>query len=186
MKNFKEFVEYAKKNPGKLVFGSAGLGTATQLRIEALKFRAGIDILHVPYRGSADALNDLLPGNVHMMNEINVLPHVKAGKLILLNINHTSRHPEFPDVPTLSEAGVKDADVPIWYSVWGPPGTPKDIATKLHAKIAELAKSDEMKAKMRGINVEVPIQTPAEMKAHLVADTKANGDVIKAANIKLE
>ena len=84
VKTFKELIEYAKKNPGKLAYGSAGLGTATQLRIEMLKYRAGIDILHVPYRGSADALNDLLPNTVQMMNEINVLPHVKAGKLILL------------------------------------------------------------------------------------------------------
>ena len=70
-----------------------------------LKYRAGIDILHVPYRGSADALNDLLPNTVQMMNEINVLPHVKAGKLILLDINYTERHPDFPDVPTLTELG---------------------------------------------------------------------------------
>ena len=96
MKTFKEMVEYAKKNPGKLSYGSAGLGTATHLRLEMLKYRAGIDILHVPYRGSADALSDLLPNTIQMMNEINVMPHVKAGKLILLDINHSQRHPGFP------------------------------------------------------------------------------------------
>ena len=100
-------IDYAKNNPGKLAYGSAGLGTATHLRIEMLKFKAGIDILHVPYRGSADALNDLLPNNVQMMNEINALPHVKAGKLILLNINYPTRHPDFPDVPTLTELGYR-------------------------------------------------------------------------------
>ncbi len=97
VKTMPELLDYAKKNPGKLVYGSAGLGTSTHLRIEMLKVRAGIDILHVPYRGSADALNDLLPGTVQMMNEINVLPHVKAGKLILLNINHSTRNPDFPE-----------------------------------------------------------------------------------------
>lgn len=186
VKTFKEMVEYAKKNPGKLVFGSAGLGTSTHLRIEALKYKAGIDILHVPYRGSADALNDLLPGTIQMMTEINVLPHVKAGKLILLNINHGSRHPEFPDVPTLTELGIAGADVPIWYSIMAPAGTPKDIVTALNAKIVEIAKSDEMKARMAAINTQVPIQTPDEVRDFLAADIARNGEVIKAANVKLE
>jgi tripartite-type tricarboxylate transporter receptor subunit TctC len=186
VKTFKEMIDYAKKNPGKLIYGSAGLGTATQLRLEAMKFRAGIDILHVPYRGSADALNDLLPGTVHMMNEINVLPHVKAGKLILLNINHDTRHPDFPDTPTLTEAGVPDADVPIWYSLWGPPGMPKEIAATLNAKITEIASTPEMKARMQSLNTAVPIQTPGAVRDHLIKDTAANAAIIKAANIKLE
>jgi tripartite-type tricarboxylate transporter receptor subunit TctC len=185
-KTFKEMVEYAKKNPGKLTYGSAGLGTATQMRLEMLKFKAGIDILHVPYRGSADALNDLLPGNVQMMNEINVLPHVKAGKLILLNINHSARNPDFPDTPTLTELGMPDADVPIWYSVWAPAGTPKEIITTFNAKIVELAKGDDMKARLRAINTQAPIQTPEEMRAYLELDSKRNADLIKTANIKLE
>ncbi len=185
-KSFKETIEYAKANPGKLSYGSAGLGTSTHLRIEMLKYRAGIDILHVPYRGSADALNDLLPNTVQMMNEINVLPHVKAGKLILLDINYSERHPEFPDVPTLTELGFPNSDVPIWYSLQAPAGTPKDIVATLHAKIVEIAKGEEMIAKMRSINVVVPIQTPEEMTKHLIEDTARNNEVIQAANIKLE
>jgi tripartite-type tricarboxylate transporter receptor subunit TctC len=186
VKTFKELIEYAKKNPGKLAYGSAGLGTATQLRIEMLKYRAGIDILHVPYRGSADALNDLLPNTVQMMNEINVLPHVKAGKLILLDVNYATRHPDFPDVPTLTELGFPDSDVPIWYLMLAPAGTPKEIVQKLNAKLVEIAKSEEMIAKMRAINVIVPPQTPEEVRAYLVEDTKRNAELIKAANIKLE
>ena len=186
VKTFKEMVEYAKKNPGKISFGSAGLGTTTHLRIETLKYRAGIDILHVPYRGSADALNDLLPGTVQMMNEINVIQHIKAGKLILLNVNYPTRHPDFPDVPTLTELGYPNADVPVWYSVQAPAGTPEDIVEKFHAKLVDLAKSDEMIKRMREINVVVPVQTRAEMAAYLLSDTKANAEVIKAANIKLE
>ena len=185
-KTFKEMIEYAKKNPGKLSYGSAGLGTATHLRIEMLKYRAGIDILHVPYRGSADALNDLLPNTVQMMNEINVIPHVKAGKLILLDINYSERHPDFPDVPTLTEQGYPNSDVPIWFSIWAPVGTPKDIIAKLNARMIEIAKTDDMKAKMRSINVIVPLQSPEEMSKRLEEDTKLNSEVIKAANIKLE
>jgi tripartite-type tricarboxylate transporter receptor subunit TctC len=186
VKDFQEMVAYAKQHPGKLAYGSAGLGTATQLRVEMLKYRAGIDILHVPYRGSADALNDLLPNTVQMMNEINVLPHVKAGKLILLNINYPSRHPDFPDVPTLTELGYRDADVPIWYLVLAPAGTAKDILAKFNATLIELAKSEDMIAKMRAINVIVPPQTPEEIRAYLVEDTKRNAELIKTANIKLE
>jgi len=186
VKTFQEMVEYAKKNPGKLAYGSAGLGTATQLRVEMLKYRAGIDILHVPYRGSADALNDLLPNNIQMMNEINVLPHVKAGKLILLNINSPQRHPDFPDVPTLTELGYPGADVPIWFFICAPAGTPKDVIGKLNAKMVEIAKSDEMIAKLRTINVVVPPQSPEEVGAYLLDDSKRNADLIKAANIKLE
>jgi tripartite-type tricarboxylate transporter receptor subunit TctC len=185
-KTFKEMVEYAKKNPGKLSYGSAGLGTATHLRIEMLKYRAGIDILHVPYRGSADALNDLLPNTIQMMNEINVIPHVKAGKLILLNINHSQRHPDFPDVPTLTELGYPSSDVPIWFSVWAPAGTPRDIVDKLNARVVEIARSDDMKARMASINVVVPIQTPEEIAKRLEEDTRSNAEVIKVADIKLE
>jgi tripartite-type tricarboxylate transporter receptor subunit TctC len=186
VKDFRELVGYAKEHPGKLAYASAGLGTATQLRVEMLKYRAGIDILHVPYRGSADALNDLLPNTVQMMNEINVLPHVKAGKLILLNINYPTRHPDFPDVPTLTELGFAGADIPIWYLVLAPAGTPKDILAKFNATLIELAKSDDIIAKMRAINVIVPPQTPTEIRAHMVEDTKRNAELIKTANIKLE
>jgi tripartite-type tricarboxylate transporter receptor subunit TctC len=186
VKSIKDLVDYAKQNPGKLSYGSAGLGTSTHLRLEMLKLRAGIDILHVPYRGSADALNDVLPGNIHMMNEIVVFPHVRAGKLVLLAINHSERHPDFPDVPTLKEAGIADADVPIWFAMFAPAGTPKGIIDKLNAKIVEIAKTDDMKAKMLAISVRVPLQSPEELGRHLSDDIKLNLEVIKAANVKIE
>ena len=110
-----------------------------------LKVKAGIDILHVPYRGSADALNDLLANNVQMMNEINPMPHVKAGKLILLDISYPERHPDFPGVPTLWEVGYGDAYVPSWYSIWAPAGTPKEIVGRLNAKMVEIAKDPEIR-----------------------------------------
>src|SRR5499426_3052321 len=186
VKTFQEMVEYAKKNPGKLTFGSSGNATSTHLRLEMLKFKTGVDILHIPYRGGADTLTDVLPGTVHMMNEPVALPHAKAGKLILLNINGPVRHPDFPDVPTLTELGIAGADVPIWFSIFAPAGTPKDIIAKFNAKIVEIAKSEDMKAKMLAVNAVVPLQTPQEMAAHLVEDIKANADLIQAANIKLD
>jgi len=186
VKTFPEMIAYAKQNPGKLAFGSAGLGSSSHLRLEMLKLKAGIDILHVPYRGSADALNDLLAGNVQMMNEINPLPHVKTGKLILLNISHPTRFPEFPDVPTMVELGYPDADVPSWYSIWAPAGTPMDIVTKLNAKMLEIAADPEFQQRMLTINVIVPSQTPDEMARHLERDIQSIGALIKATKIALE
>jgi tripartite-type tricarboxylate transporter receptor subunit TctC len=185
-KTFQEMVDYAKKNPGKLAFGSSGLGTATQLRLEMLKLKAGIDILHVPYRGGADSLTDVLANNVQMMNELSSLPHVKAGKLILLNVNHSERNPDFPDVPTLTELGIPGADVPIWYSLWGPAGLSKDIVQKLNTRIADIAQTDDMKARMRAIGAAMLMQTPEQLAKHLIDDTKSNAELIRAANIKLE
>jgi tripartite-type tricarboxylate transporter receptor subunit TctC len=186
VKTFAEMIDYAKKNPGKLSYGSAGLGTSTHMRIEMLNYRARIDILHVPYRGSADSLNDLLAGSIHMMNEINPLPHARAGKLILLNISYPTRSPDWPGVQTLTELGYPDSDVPSWYSICAPAGTPKEIVARLNAKITEIGKTDEMKATLRKISVEAPAQTPDEMRQFLAADIKRNAEVIKVANIKLE
>jgi len=120
------------------------------------------------------------------MNEINVLPHVKAGKLILLNINYPTRSPDFPDTPTLTELGLSGADEPIWYCVWAPAGTSSEIVDKFNAKIREIAATDEMKKKMREISVAMPIQTPAQIAEFKRADIAANAEVIKAANVKLE
>jgi len=185
-KTFKEMVDYAKANPGKLAYGSAGLGTASHLRLEMLKVKAGIDILHVPYRGNADALNDLLANTVQMMNEINPMPHVRAGKLILLDTSYPERHPDFPNVPTLWEVGYGDAYVPSWYSIWAPAGTPPEIIDKLNKKMVEIAGTPEMKTKMLAINVSCPVQTPEEMSRHLAEDTQRNAELIKLTNLKIE
>lgn len=186
VKTFQEMIAYAKKNPGKLAYASSGAGTATHLRIEALKLKAEIDILHVPYRGGADSLNDMLPGNVQMMNEPITMQHVKAGKLILLNINGPQRRPDFPDVPTLSELGITGADIPIWFAVFAPAGVPRDIIAKLNATMIEIAKTEDMKAKLWAVNAVVPLQTPEEIARDLAEDTKINAEVIKTANIKIE
>ena len=186
VKTWKEFIEHAKKNPGKLAYGSSGNGTANHLRLEALKLKAGLDILHVPYRGGADVLNDLLPGNVHMQNEPITLPHVKSGKLVLLAINGKVRNPDFPGVPTLTEVGIQGADVPIWFGFFGPAGLPKDIVAKINGKMRELAKNEEFKKRMWGVNAILPAPTPEEMAKLLQEDSEANLGFIKAANIKIE
>ncbi|MFM9940011.1 MAG: Bug family tripartite tricarboxylate transporter substrate binding protein [Hyphomicrobiaceae bacterium] len=186
IKTFKDLIEHAKKNPGKLAYASSGNGTATQLRVEMLKLKAGIDILHVPYRGGADALNDVLANNAQMMNESSSLPHVKAGKLILLNVNHPVRSSQYPDIPTLTELGLAGADVPIWFSLWGPAGTPKEIREKINAKMAEIGKTDDMKARVEGAGYATVIQSIDEVRQALIDGSKDNEGLIKAADIKLQ
>lgn len=186
IKTFQEMIDYAKKNPGKLTYGSSGVGMANHLRIEAVKNKFGVDIMHIPYRGGADTLNDHLPGTIHMMNEPITLQHVKAGKLILLNVNGPVRHPEFPDVPSTTDLGIPDAEVPIWFSLWTPAGTSKDIRQKLHDKMEEIAATDDMKAKMIAVNVIVPKQSLDEMRQFLIDDIARNKEVIQKNNIKVE
>jgi len=185
-KSLAEVVDYARKNPGKLAFGSAGPGTSTHIRLEMLKFRASVDILHVPYRGSGDALTDLLAGNVQMMNEIVVLPHVKSGKLTLHATNHTRRNPDFPDTPTLTEAGYPNSDVPIWYSIWAPTGVSPDIVARMNAAMVEIANSDEMVRRLRAISVLGAPQSPQDIVTFYEADRAANGQLIREANIRLD
>ena len=186
IKTIPELIAYAKKNPGTVTYGSSGNGTANHLRLEALKLKAGIDILHVPYRGGADALNDLLPGNVHMQNEPVNLPHVKAGKLILLAINGSRRNSDYPDVPTLTEVGINGADVPIFFGFYGPKGLPDEIVQKINAKMIEKTKDEEFMKTLWKVNAIPAPLTPAEMLKLLENDIKANLEIIKAANIKIE
>jgi len=185
-KRLADVVDYAKKNPGKLAFGSSGPGTSTHMRLEMLKYRTGADILHVPYRGSADALTDLLAGHVQIMNEIVVLPHVKTGKLALHATNHTSRNPDFPDVPTLTEVGYPNSDVPIWYSMWAPTGTPAEIVARVSTAMLEIARSAEMTQRLREISVLGAPQTPEEIIAFYEADRAGNGQLIREAKIRLD
>jgi tripartite-type tricarboxylate transporter receptor subunit TctC len=186
LKTFKEMVEYARKNPEKLSFGSSGPGTGPHLRMEMLQYKAGIKFLHVPYRGGADALTDILAGNIHLMNEPNTLPHVKAGKLILLNINHSARSADFPDIPTLTELGYPGADAPIWFSLWAPKGVSQEIMDRINAKVVEISKTPEMVARLQSVGAAPVIMTQAELIAFRAADTRGMAELIKVAGIKIE
>jgi tripartite-type tricarboxylate transporter receptor subunit TctC len=186
VKTFAELLDYARKNPGKLNFGSSGAGTQPHLRYEMLKFKTGVDIAHIPYRGGSDSLNDLLAGNIQLMNEASTLPHVKAGKLIMLCVNAPQRFADLPDVPTLTECGVKDADMASWFGLYGPPGLPAEIAEKLNAKMNEISRTDEWRKKMALVANIPQTGTVAELKKLWDDDWKSTTEVIKAAGIKLE
>ena len=185
-KTFAEMIDHAKKNPGKLNFGSSGPGTQPHLRLEMLRFKTGVDIAHIPYRGGSDSLQDLLAGNIQLMNEASTLPHVKAGKLLMLNVNAPERFVDLPDVPTLTECGVKDADMGSWFGLYAPPGTPKEIVAKLNAKANEISATAEWKAKMKLVATIPAVATIAEMQKFWDDDWTSTETVIKMAGIKLE
>jgi tripartite-type tricarboxylate transporter receptor subunit TctC len=186
VKTFKEMLDYVKTNPGKLAFGSSGPGTGPHLRYEMLRYKTGVDILHVPYRGGAESLTDILANNIQMMNEPVTLPHVKAGKLYLLNINHGVRSADFPDIPTLTELGYPNADAPIWFSLWAPTGTPQHILQRLNEEIVKHSKMAEMKEKLRLAGSAPVIQSLDEIAAFREVDSKQMAELIKTAQIKIE
>ncbi len=186
IKTFAEMIEFAKKNPGKLTFGSSGVATAPHLRLELLKMKAGVDILHVPYRGGADTLNDILAGVIHLMNEASSMPHIRAGKLILLNVNQPKRVPEFPDVPTLTELGLPDIDGQTWFGLYGLSTIPREILERFNAKLVEIGRTPEMQARLATVSAVVTPQTLVEVAQHLDDDSKVTQRVVQAANIKME
>ncbi|MGE3917289.1 MAG: Bug family tripartite tricarboxylate transporter substrate binding protein [Hyphomicrobiaceae bacterium] len=186
IKSFAELIEHARKNPGKLAFGSSGTATAPHLRFELMRLATGIDILHVPYRGGADTLNDLLAGAIQIMNESSSMPHVKAGKLTLLNISYPRRHPEYPDVPTLTELGYPGIDGNSWFGLYGVRGTPPGIFEKLNAKLVEIGSSAAMQARLLGVSALLTPQTLPEVSRHLEDDSKVTERVVRQAGIKIE
>ena len=186
VKTFAELLEYCKKHPGKLAFGSSGPGTGPHIRLEMLKYRTGVDILHVPYRAGGDSLTDLLANHVQLMNEPVTTAHVKAGKLILLNINHFERSVDFPAIPTLTELGYPNSDAAIWISLWCAAGTPPEIKQRLNAEIVKQSQLPEMRERLRLAGAAPVVQTIAEIEAFRANESKQMAELFKLANIKLE
>ncbi|MEP7058947.1 MAG: tripartite tricarboxylate transporter substrate binding protein, partial [Caldimonas sp.] len=161
-KNFRQLVAYAKEHPGKLNFATPGDGGGAHLAGELLNIEADIKTVHIPYKGIAPAVNDLLGGNVQMMfaGISTVLQHIKAGKLVAIAIASPRRSPQLPDVPTVAEAGLPGFDVTSWYGLVVRAGTPAAIVQKLQRDIAEVLKSDEVGAKLAGLGLEPVGNTP--------------------------
>lgn len=181
----KELEAYAKANPGKLNCGSAGLGTLTHLICETLKSSAGIDNLHVPYRGGADALNDFLAGIMQIHSEPNVLPHVKAGKAKLLAIADRQRHPDYPNVPLLSEV-YPDIAIVGWFGMFAPMGTPLAIISRLNAELRKIAAEPELRALYQSLALRAVVSTPEQFATLMKADWDYYGKIVRMLNLKLE
>ncbi len=184
--NIAELVALAKAEPGKLAWGTPGAGTSAHLMVANFNQRAGTDILHVPFRGSADVLNDLLAGHVQIMSDIVVLPYIRAGKLRLLAMVGDARHPGFPDVPTLSEQGFPDITPITFYGIYGPAGVPSDVTAKIHAKVVEIMEKPDMIqiSLERGVMLR-PMDGDGVGKA-LAAQIEINRGLVAMAGIKME
>jgi tripartite-type tricarboxylate transporter receptor subunit TctC len=165
-KNLKEFIALAKANPGKYSYGSSGAGTGIHLATEMFKKAAGVDIVHVPYRGNAGVMPDLLAGRIQLLVD-GVPPQVKnieAGTVRALGVLTRTRSPALPNVPTMVEQGL-DYDVPYWTAVYAPAGTPKPVVEKLSAEIAKTMKDPEVIERLRKAGTEAVGSTPAELDA---------------------
>lgn len=180
-----ELIDYAKKNPGKLNFASAGVGSPLHLAAEYFKIKAGVDLVHVPYKSSAPALLDLIAGRVQVFfdNVSTGLPHVQAGKLKALAITSAKRSPLAPDVPTVAEAGLADFETYGWWGLAAPAKTPPAVIAKLNAAYVEGLKSPELSAKLASQGYDVIASTPEEFEVYIKKEITKWAPVIKAANI---
>ena len=184
-KSIREFADYARANPDKLSFASAGAGSGTHLAGEMLKDRLKIDMLHVPYKGTGPAVTDLIGGQVQVMISTfaSALPHVRSGRLRALGVTSARRSPATPDVPTLMESGVPDYDYSTWYALFVPAGTPRPVIDKLNQAARQVLATDDMQQKFDAQGVEPWSGTAAELGAYLRAETAKWGKVVRAAGI---
>ncbi len=184
--NAAEFIAYAKKNPGKLSYASVSIGSASHLTMEMLKSAAGIDLTHVPYKGSAPAVTDLLAGQVQasMLVPGNVLPHLKAGKLKVLATTGRKRFSGTPDIPTLIEAGFADFEAVAWIGFLAPGGTPGNIIDTYHGELVRILALPEVKQRLLDIQFEIVASTPKEFADYIRWETPRWGKVIKDTGAK--
>jgi len=188
VKSIREFIDYARANPGRLNFGSPGNGSSAHLTGEMFKQVTGIAMQHVPYKGSAPALMDLIAGRIDIMfdNIPTPLMHIMAGKLRGLAVTAAQRAPSLPELPTLAEAGVPGFDVSSWYGVYAPAGLPRDIQMKLNKAFNEALETPEIRNQLSGQGWTVVGGTPEKFAAHTQAEVERWARVVKSANVRVE
>jgi tripartite-type tricarboxylate transporter receptor subunit TctC len=187
-KSMAELVAHAKANPGKVSWGSQGFGTAPHLLAEMFKLEAGVNIVHVPYRGTAPMLAAIVAGEVQLVADpmTTVLPHIQSGKLRAIAIAGDERSPKLPGVPATPEVGFANLQSPFWLGVVVPAGTPPDIINKLNAAFRDSLSSPETRARISNLGAEIKIGTPAQFGKMLADELAKWTSVVKAANIKVQ
>jgi tripartite-type tricarboxylate transporter receptor subunit TctC len=183
-----EVVSYAKANPGKLKWGSQGFGTAPHLLAEMFKLEAGVNIVHVPYRGTGPLLNAILAGEVQIIADPSTtsLPYIQAGKLRPIAIASDVHDPKLPDVPTVVQAGFPKLQSPFWLAVVAPARTPRDIIIKLNNAFREALAAPQTRARLDALGAEIKIGTPQDLDQMLAKERAQWTAVVKAANIQAE
>lgn len=188
VKSVREFIAYLQANPGKASYGSAGPGTLTHLVMEQFKERTKTFIVHVPYRGIAPAIMDVLGGQTQAMfpGLAAALPHIKGGKLRPIAVTGTSRHRLLPDVPTLEELGYKDFDGVQWYGIVGPANMPRPIVTRLNTEINNQINLPELKEKLSGEALETMPMTPEQFGSYIKNDIAKWSQLAKTRKLEIE
>ena len=183
-----ELLAYAKKQPGKLSYGSISIGSASHLTMEMFKSAAGVDIVHIPYKGSAPAVTDLLGGNVQAAFLVpgNVLPHLKDGRLRILASTGRKRFPGTPGVPTLIESGFKDFEAIAWIGFLAPGGTPRPIIKRYHDELVRILRLPDVHKRLTDIQFEIVASTPQEFAEYIRWETPRWAAVIKQTGAHVE
>jgi tripartite-type tricarboxylate transporter receptor subunit TctC len=184
----KELIEYARRNPGKVNYGSSGNGTSVHLAMELFKSMSKTYMLHIPYRGSAPVVADLIGGQVDVMfdNMPNVIGHVRAGKMKALAVTTAQRSPLAPEIPTVAEAGLPGYEQTAWFGVLAPAGTPREIIGRLNGEIIKVLNSPDVKERFGKQGVEVRTSTPEQFSTFLRSEVDRWGKVIREAGIKAD
>ena len=187
-KSLQELISLAKSKPGALAYASGGNGTPPHINAEVFKAVAGVDLLHVAYKGGGPALTDLMAGRVHVMLDTaaSAMPHVRGGKLRALALSAPKRSAEYPDLPTFAEAGLPQYDTNAWYSMHAPAGTPSDIVRRLNRELVAILKDPEILARFKQLSTDPVGNSPEEFGAFVKAELDKYARVIKAAGIKLD
>lgn len=188
VRSVKDLIMLARSKPGQLNFASNGVGSTAHLYGELFKMKTGVDIVHVAYKGASESLPDLFAGRVSLafMTVPSAISHVKAGKLRALAINGTSRSPEAPDVPTLTEGGIAGFETGAWYGIVAPAHTPKEIINKLSQEIVAILRLPDVKDRIANLGAVVVGSTPEVFDAHIKAELTKWAAVVKAAGIPVE
>jgi len=187
-KDVKELIAYAKANPGKISFGSSGIGAAAHLTTELFKQTAGIDMVHIPYKGTAPALADEMGGNIQILVDVpsTLMPHVRGGKIKALAMFSNKRIASAPEVPTMAEAGGPALESSTWVLFLAPAGTPRDIVNRMSAEVAKAIAGSAIKSRFESLGIE-PVGDTPEQAAKFLADEIAKwSKVITTAGVKAE
>lgn len=184
-----ELIELARARPGYLNFGSGSTGSTGHLAGELFNTMAGVKMVHIPYKGGAPAMADLLAGQVQLMfdNLANALPHVKAGKLRALAVTTLARSPAVPDLPTIAESGLPGFDLTTWFGIMVPAGTPPDIVTRLNTEIVRALNAKDMRERLEKMGAEVPADnTPEHFAAFIRSEAAKYAKVVRQSGAKVE
>jgi tripartite-type tricarboxylate transporter receptor subunit TctC len=187
IKTIKDFVAYGKANPGKLNFASLGVGSAVHMSAERFRVSAGYDAVHIPFKGGAEALAEVIAGRVdyYFCPIATALPHIREGKLLALAVSSKTRSAQLPDVPTTLESGFPDSDYTLWVGILGPAGTPKTVTDKLNAEMMKALASPALREKLDKIGVQTMPISPEDFGALIKTELKTYGDFVKKSGIKV-